>query len=182
MKSILFCSCFLLGMLSGAASYAEKADASKEMITTAESAVHDDVKQVTTFSGNVLLNKGTLVMKAGKIIIKTDPAGYSFATLLPGPSGFTTFRQKRDGGDLWVEGQAQRIEYDNKTDMVKLFMKAKLKQLEGVKPTNEMEGEFISYDSRNDLFSVSNNTSGTSRSGGERVKVVIQPRIDKQEK
>lgn len=182
MKSILYCAFFVAGALMGTVANAEKADANKEMITSAESAVHDDVKQITTFSGNVELTKGTLILKAGKIIIKTDPAGYSFATLLPGPGGFTTFRQKRDGGDFWVEGQAQRIEYDNKTDMVKLFIKAKLKQLEGTKPTNEMEGEFISYDSRNDLFAVNNNASGTSRSGGERVKVVIQPRIEKQEK
>jgi lipopolysaccharide export system protein LptA len=182
MKSIFYYSFFFASVLIGTTANAEKADSNKEMNASAESAVHDDVKQITTFSGNVEITKGTLILKAGKIIIKADPSGYNFATLLPGPSGFTTFRQKRDGGDLWVEGQAQRIEYDNKTDIVKLFIKAKLKQLEGTKPTNEMEGEFISYDSRNDLFAVNNNASGTSRSGGERVKVVIQPRIEKQEK
>ncbi len=180
MKSLTCYSCLALAAMWCSPVWAEKADTAQKAEITAESAVHDDVKQITTFTGNVLLTKGTLIMKAGKMILKTDPAGYQFATMLPGPGGFTTFRQKRDGGDFWVDGQAERIEYDNKTEIVKLFNKARLIKLEGVKVTDEMEGEYISYDSRNDLFAVNNTANGTSKAGAGRVKVVIQPRIEGQ--
>lgn len=176
--SSLLCRALLPVLLaaSAASALAEKADLSKPANIDADSLVHDDVKQTSTFTGNVVVTRGTLVMKAGKMILKTDPAGNQFATLLPAPGGFTTFRQKRDGGDLWVQGHAERIEYDNKSDIVKLFSKAKLTRLDGSKPTEDMEGEFISYDSRNDLFSVNNTANGVSKPGAGRVKMVIQPR------
>lgn len=177
---ISVCLGFLL--LLHPAVHAEKADAGKPVSIDADSSVYDDIKQTTISTGNVIVTRGTLLMKAGKMILKTDPAGYQFATLLPGPSGFTTFRQKRDGGDLWVDGRAERIEYDNKTDIVKLYSKANLKRLEGSKTTDEMEGEFISYDSRTDLFTVNNTPDGSSKPGAGRIKVIIQPRTETQGK
>ncbi len=184
MKSALIYSSLILGvlLLVNPCARAEKADAAKPISMDADASVYDDIKQTTTSTGNVIVMRGTLLMKAGKMILKTDPAGYQFATLLPGPSGFTTFRQKRDGGDFWVDGRAERIEYDNKTDVVKLFSKANLKRLEGSKTTDEMEGEFISYDSRTDLFTVNNTADGNSKPGAGRIKVVIQPRTENQGK
>ena len=90
------------------------------------------------------------------------------------------FRQKRDGGpDLWVEGYAVRMEHDGKTDVSKLFTRARLKRLDGTKVTDEVEGEFISYDAKTEFYSVNNTSSGVSRPGEGRIKVVIQPRDDK---
>jgi lipopolysaccharide export system protein LptA len=89
-----------------------------------------------------------------------------------------TFRQKRDGGkDLWIEGQAaDRIEYDTKNEVAKLFRKAHIKMLDSGKPTDEVEGEFISYDTRAEFYTVNNTTSGESKPGGGRVRATIQPR------
>lgn len=156
--------------------HAEKADSDKPTNIEAEQMAYDDVRQINTFTGNVVLTRGTLVMKAHKLIIMQDPAGYQFATLLAQPGGLATFRQKRDGANnQWVEGQAERIEYDGKAELVKLFSKAKMRRLEGNKPTDEVEGAFISYDSRAEFFSVNNTASGESKPGGGRIKAVIQP-------
>jgi lipopolysaccharide export system protein LptA len=75
-----------------------------------------------------------------------------------------------------VEGEAERIEYDNKTEIAKLFSKAKLRRLECTKVTDEVEGQFISYDSREEFFTVHNTSSGESKPGGGRIKATIQPR------
>ena len=130
------------------AAHAEKADSEKPTNIEADQMAYDDVKQINTFTGNVVLTRGTLLMKAQKLIVTQDPAGYQFATLIAPAGGVATFRQKRDGGNnQWVEGQAERIEYDGKAEVVKLFLKAKMRRLEGNTPTDEVEGEFISYDS-----------------------------------
>ena len=165
--------CLLVLMLNGAR--AEKADSTKRTEILADSAAVDDVKQIRTLTGNVELTRGTLIMKAGKAVVTQDPEGYQFATFNAVPGGLATFRQKRDGGDLWVEGQAERIEYDGKQELVKLFSKAKLTRLEGAKKTDEVEGAFISYDSRKEFFAVENSASGASKPGGGRVKIVIEP-------
>lgn len=182
MKPVHFFSSLLLSLCLCPLVQAEKADAGKPVTINSDSSLYDDLKQTSTFVGAVVVTRGTLLMNAGKMILKTDPAGYQFATLLPGPNGFATFRQKRDGGDLWVDGRAERIEYDNKTDIVKLYSKANLKRLEGTKTTDEMEGEYISYDSRNDLFTVNNTSDGSSKPGAGRIKVTIQPRTETQGK
>jgi lipopolysaccharide export system protein LptA len=179
MKRFFIYTLLLLGLTGLGTASAEKADSDKPTNVEADQMAYDDVKQINTFIGNVVLTRGTLIMKAAKVVVTTDPAGYQFATLYAPPGGFATYRQKRDGGpNLWIEGQGERIEYDGKFELAKFFIKAKLKRLEGVKPTDEVEGEFISYDSRSEFFSVNNTASGESKAGAGRIKVVIQPRIE----
>lgn len=177
MKHILFAFLALLAL----AARAEKADSSKPTEINSDKMTYDDVKQVNTYTGNVELTRGTLKLQAGRVVLTQSPEGYQFAVLHAAPGKLATFRQKRDGGregaDLWVEGHAERIEYDGKVELVKLFSKAKLTRLEGAKPTDEVEGEFISYDSRTEFFTVNNSPAGDSK-GGARVKAVIQPRAE----
>jgi len=47
-----------------------------------------------------------------------------------------------------------------------------------VKPTDEVEGDFISYDSRTEFISV----NGAGKPGSGRVKAVIQPHTDQKGK
>jgi len=158
--------------------HAEKADFSKPTNVEANQMFYDEAKQTNTFIGNVVLTRGTLVMHADKLLVRQDQAGHQYATLYAPPGGSTKFRQKRDGGkDLWIEGSAaDRIEYDTKTEVAKLFRQAKVKMLDGARVTDEVEGEFISYDSRAEFYSVSNSTSGESKPGGGRVRATLQPR------
>ncbi len=156
--------------------HAEKADSTKPTNIEADQGTADDVKQVRILIGNVVLTKGTLTMKAGRAVLTEDPQGYQFVTFWAAPGTLATFRQKRDGGpDLWVEGRAERVEYNDKTEIVKLYSKAKLTRLDGTKPTDEVEGPYISYDSRQELFIVHNQNTGESKPGAGRVKMVIQP-------
>lgn len=156
---------------------AEKADSNKPTTIEADHGLGENVSQVRTLIGNVVLVKGTLIMKAGKAVVTEDPEGYQFVTFWAAPGALANFRQKRDGGpDLWMEGEAERIEYDNKTEIVKLFSKSKVTQLDGKRVTDEAEGPFISYDSRKEVFALENTVSGESRTGGGRVKMTLQPK------
>ncbi len=179
MKRIFFISLLLLGVSVGASgvAHAEKADSEKPTLIDSDQLTYDDVKQVNVATGNVVLTRGTLLMKADRVVVTTDPSGYQYATLYADPGKLATFRQKRDGGpDLWIDGHAERIEYDGKTEVTKLFSKAQMRRLQGDKPTDEVNGEFISYDSRTEFYSVNNTVNGTSQSGAGRIRAVIQPR------
>ena len=140
--------------------------------------LYDESKLLNTFIGNVVVTRGTLVMHGEKLILKKDSAGYQFGTLFAPAGGIATFRQKRDGGkDLWMEGYAaDRIEYDTKTEVAKLFKRSKVKMLDGSRVTGEVEGEFISYDTRTEFYTANNTVSGESKPGAGRVRATIQPR------
>lgn len=174
MKRTLF---FAALCLMAASAHAEKADSNKPTEILAEFIEFDDVNQVTVLTGNVELRRGTLVMRSEKATIRETPDGWQQATLLGDGTKPATFRQKRDGGaDLWMEGRADRIEYDQKNEMVKMFEKANIKQLDGTRVTDEMDAGFISYDSRKEYFVGNNDATGANQRGRGRIRMVLAPR------
>ena len=158
---------------------AEKADSLKKTELSAEYTVIDGKKNTTTLSGNVELSRGTLVVRAHRAVASVT-AEKTRAFLLDGEAGEQVFfRQKRDGGpDLWLEGRADHLEYDEKTEQVKFISKAKVQYLEGDRVTQEQTGEFLSYDSLNDVFVAANSNSGKHVPGGGRVKLTIEPKVE----
>ena len=65
-----------------------------------------------------------------------------------------TYRQKRDGSDETVEGQAQRIDYDSRTETVKLTGQAVFRRYRGAQLNDETTGTVIVYDGRTEVFTV----------------------------
>ena len=166
----------LIGLVALSAS-AEKADAGKRAVIDYGTLLVDEVAQVTIVTGNIIVTKGTLVLRAEKAVIKQSPEEDMQVTLTTVPGKMASFRQKRDGGpDMWVEGEAQRIEYDERTAVVKLFGSAHIRQLEGSTMTDEIKSEFISYDSMREVFTARNDASGASKPGQGRGQLIIAPR------
>ena len=174
MKKILAIAIIGLAALSASA---EKADVGKRAVIDYDSLLVDEVNQVTTLTGNVIVTKGTLVLRAEKAVLKQSPEEDIHVTLTTTAGKSASFRQKRDGGpDLWVEGEAQRIEYDERSAVVKLFGNARIRQLEGSTMTDEIKSEYITYDSLREVFSARNDASGASKPGQGRGQLIIAPR------
>jgi lipopolysaccharide export system protein LptA len=157
--------------------FAERADSLKQAVINFDSLDVDEVTQTRILTGNVVVTRGTLVLKSDRALVKETPEGYMSVTLTSNPGKVATFRQKRDGGpDLWVEGQAQRIEYEERTEIVKLFSNAIVKELENTRVTNEINAPFITYDNRKEVASVRNDASGQSKVGGGRGTLILAPK------
>ena len=62
---------------------AEKADRDKPAHIEADSLSHDDLKQVSIFTGRAVLTKGTLVLRGARIEIREDADGYQHGVVLP---------------------------------------------------------------------------------------------------
>ena len=52
-----FVALFLVAMLAGGMAHAEKADSAKPMNIEADALRHDDLKQISVFTGNVVINQ-----------------------------------------------------------------------------------------------------------------------------
>ncbi len=161
--------------------HAEKADSTKETVIEAGYGESDGKTSVRRLSKGVNLVRGTLIVKAENAVVTEAPNGDQFVVLTGGSSHRVTFRQKRDGGpDLWVDGEADRAEYNQSTEIVKFISKAKVRYLEGKRVTQEQEGEYLSYDSKNDVFVGTNSTSGQHVEGSGVLKIILQPKTEKQ--
>ena len=156
--------------------HAEQADSQKPLRISAESQAYDGIKKITIYTGPVHLVKGTMVIDASRLEIVDSSTGGKIGTLYGSPGKLVTYRQKRDGGpNLWAEGEAEKIVYDDTSELIKLFNKAKVVLLDGKKRTHESSGVFISYDSRTDVMSVNNTLDGVSTPGAGFTNAVIYP-------
>ncbi len=156
-------------MLFPAPAQAERTDSDQPVHLEADRASVQDADKLATFTGNVVLTQGTLVIRADKMIVKEDVNGFQYATAF---GNLASFRQKRDGKDEYVEGWSERMEYDGKADKVQLFKKARLRRGQ-----DEVHGDYISYDAVNEFFQVNGRSATSTQTPSEgRVRAVIQPK------
>lgn len=128
----------------------------------------DDVRRLTIFDGNVVVTRGTMKLQADRIVVHQDAEGFQHSTATGNP---VRFRQKLDpkppaseGG--WMEGEARRIEIDDKSGKIELFDKARVNRA-----GDEVAGDYILVDQRADFYSVS---PGKGENG--RVRATLQPK------
>jgi len=161
---------------------AEKADRGKPLSIEADQpGTLDLIKQVVVFNGNVVVAQGTMAIRADKVEVRERPDGHRSATALGTAGKPASFRQKREGVDETIEGQADRIEYDSRGDVVRFAGNAQVRRLRGGTPADEISGNLITYDNGNETFSVEGGASapaagGASAPSSGRVRVVITPR------
>ncbi len=163
--------------LAGAApqASAERADRDKPVNVEADAMRYDDLKQINVFTGKVTLTKGTLVIRADRLVLRQDPEGQQYATAYGSPA---SFRQKREGVDQFIVGVGQQLEYDGKLETLKMRDRANLKRLENDRVTDELHGNLIVYDARTESIDVQGGgpSTATTENPGGRVRVVIQPK------
>jgi len=163
----------LFAVLAAAtAANAEKADKDKPTHIEANKMSSDDTRRISIFEGNVVLTKGTQVVRADRIVVRQDADGFQFATATGKP---VRFRQKGDPKDgkegVWTDGEALRIELDDRNERVELFERARVTRDKDV-----VNGEYIFIDQRSDFFSVNAAKGAPPNSPEGRVTVVIQPK------
>ena len=59
-----------------------------------------------------------------RIEVRERPTATTRAVAFGSPSQHATFRQKRDGADEYIEGEAERLEYDGKSDVMRFVNNA----------------------------------------------------------
>ncbi|MCC7483930.1 MAG: lipopolysaccharide transport periplasmic protein LptA [Burkholderiales bacterium] len=149
---------------------AEKADREKPVNLEADRVTVDDAKQLATFEGNVVLSQGTLQIRGDRMEVRQDKEGFRHGTTW---GNLAYFRQKREGYDEWIEGWAERIEYDGRADKVQMFNRAIMKRTD-----DEVRGHYISYDAQTEFYQVIGGGEKAATEGNPqgRVRAVLQPR------
>ena len=159
----------MLGLLLLASpAFAEKADRDKPTQVEANKMSADDVRRLNVFEGDVVVTKGTIRLTADRLVVRQDAEGFQLATATGKPA---RFRQRQDAkpGEkegIWVEGEALRIELDDRNQKIELFDKARVNR-----GGDEVAGDYIFVDQRSDFYQVSSGKGGEKQG---RVKAVIQ--------
>jgi len=159
----------ILALLLALPAWGEKADRGKPTQIEANRMSADDAKGMTIFEGNVVLTKGTVAVRAERIVVRQDAEGYHLTSATGSP---VRFKQKQDPKEgekegRWMDGEAQRIEIDDRKQTIELFDNARVNR-----GGDEVAGNYIFVDQRSEFYSVS---AGKGAPQG-RVRATIQPK------
>jgi len=151
---------------------AERADRDQPINLEADRVSIDDKALTRVFEGHVKFTQGTLLLTGSKVVITETPEGLRHGTVT---GNLATFRQKRDESDEYVNGRAERIEYDTGSDIVELHDHATI-----IQGKDEVHGNFIRYNSRDETYTVVGAAAKQpdTRDDG-RVHIIIYPKEKK---
>lgn len=152
---------------------AEQADRLKPMNVESDNLRYDDARQVSIFTGNVVITKGTIVIRGNQVEVRQDAQGNQFGIVL---GNLAYFKQKRDGVNEFIEGEARRIEYDSRADNVRFIGDAVLRRYLGTQLNDETRGSVIVYDNRTEVFTVDSSPAGANPGNPSgRVRATLTP-------
>jgi lipopolysaccharide export system protein LptA len=146
--------------------HAEKADRDKPVNLEADLVTLDDIRKVSIYQGNVILSQGTLMLRADQVQVTQNASGLDKVSATGRP---VAFRQKLDGRDEFIEGYADRIEYDSVNSLLELIGQARLRR-----GSDELRGARISYNANTEFYKVVGQPGAQTPSG--RVRAVIRPK------
>ncbi|MDD2925775.1 lipopolysaccharide transport periplasmic protein LptA [Rhodoferax sp.] len=162
---------------------AEKADRDKPMNVEADALRYDDARQISVFTGRVVLTKGTILIRGGRLEVRQDPQGYQYGVVTAEPGKLAYFRQKREGVDEFIEGEGETIDYDGRADTVKFITRAQLRRYQGVTLNDEFNAGVIVYNNTTDVFTLdgapgAGKSSSTGQPGAPagRVRAMLTPK------
>lgn len=150
---------------------AERADRDKPMQLEANRITIDDAKKIQILEGDVLVTKGTMTLKASRIVITEDQYGFQKGTATGGKDGLARFRQKREGSEEYVDGEAERIEYNSNSEIAELFHRAWVKS-----GADQVRGDYIRYDAISEKYLVTAGENRDPKAPPARVRAIIQPK------
>lgn len=164
-----------LGMLLAAPVLAERADRQLPMNIESDALRYDDARQLSVFTGNVVITKGTIVIRGQQVEVQQDAQGNQVGTVLAGEKP-AFFRQKRDGLDEFIEGEAKRIDYDSLADTVTFTGAAVMRRYKGSKLNDQTSGSVIVYDNRTSVYTVDGGkVNRTADNPSGRVRAMLTP-------
>ncbi|WP_397534772.1 lipopolysaccharide transport periplasmic protein LptA [Roseateles sp.] len=154
---------------------AEKADRDKALnIVSEKGGVYDAVKQHTEFNGDVILSKGSMLLRAETLSLRETRDGYILASAVGKAGQPVSFRQARDVPGESIEGVAGQLEYDSRSDTVRFIGAATVRQMRGTTVLREVSGALLVYENRSERLSIEGGQASPNPRGS--VRMTIMPR------
>ncbi len=154
---------YLMFAFATSAANALESDRNKPITITSNEAERDEIKGTTTYSGEVVMEQGSMRIDADTVVIHNTREKVTKIIALGKPA---RYQQKPSDSEGLVIAEANTLEYSLETESLHLIESASLKQ-EGT----SLSGNRIDYDVRKSVVK-----AGSGKSATERVRMVIPPK------
>ena len=177
MKSTKWLSCgrqqllvLTLSLLLAGEVLALSSDKEQPIQVEADGMEIDEAKGMTTYSGNVVVVQGSIILKADKVFFFQSEGNTDRLEAVGKPA---YFQQRPDGKDKDVKGNASRIEYNTNSELLYMIGDAVLLPGDG----NKLTSQRITYDRVKAVMKAGAAVTGGKRAvKSGRVKTILAPR------
>ena len=153
------------------AAFALPSDRNQPISLVADRATYNDKTGVTTYSGNVVIEQGSMKLQAGSIVAQLNKSKQiSTITATGSPA---KFQQQLDTNKGIARGEAQKIVYNAETGILNLIGNAYLYQ-DGA----SIRSNTLKYSMNKGDIEASGSSNSTGSSKG-RVQIIIPPSTSK---
>lgn len=159
--------CLLLLALYSAGACALESDSDQPIIIDSDTATYDDVKAISTYTGNVISIQGSIRVNSDKLVVYFVDGE---ADKLVFTGNLAKFKQTPHEGAKDIVGEALTGEHYPKKNLLILIDKATVWRENGV-----YSSDFIEYDLKTSLVK-----AGEKESTNKRVHVILQPKEKEQ--
>lgn len=162
-------------MLVAMPAWAAKADRQRPLIIQGGDgmAVVSQTNERAELLGPVTVTQGSLLLRASKLIWTQRPDSTSQILAGTRDGSAVQFSQALEKPGERLEGQADEIDYDERTGLVRFIGNARVRMLAGTQMQRELTGSQISFDTTKEELRADGELVG--KPGGN-VRIVIMPK------
>lgn len=169
-KYLLLPLTLCLGLL-GSTGWAQTAE--PDTVILSDTLEYDDTNRLSTFTGNVILTRGNLNLRADRIVVNEAADGSQHAVATVSRSPNVLARQESPEKFEIIKGEGNRAEYNSANEQLTLIGNAVITRYVCGKAIDSISGDRVIYNKNTDTYQAVSNTSG---SGSNRVRSVARPR------
>ena len=176
MKRTFWISAVVLAHTLAFGPVAQALESDKLQPTTidANQMTYNEKSNVNVFTGNVLLTRGSLVIRGDKLTLIERADGTQFAKVEGKPARFKQQRDSEVANEvLLINGTGNMIEFDGEKSIVTLTGAASIQKSTNGQLTESISGNKITYEQNTEFLSVVGTPNST---GSSRVQAVIKPK------
>ncbi|MGB6242345.1 MAG: lipopolysaccharide transport periplasmic protein LptA [Castellaniella sp.] len=157
---------------------AQEKPADPDTIILSDTLHYDDLNKVSTFTGNVVLTRGAMTLRADKLVTREDAQGNQFGTATADKGGTVTIRQENPAKFETLIATGQQADYAGQAGDITLTGQATVTRQICGQPFDNVRGARIIYHEKTGTYEAFGGQN--SAAAGGRVRSLAQPqsRVD----
>jgi lipopolysaccharide export system protein LptA len=170
--------CLALPVLAAPAAPDKDKAAEPDTVILSDTLHYDDVSKTSTFTGNVVLTRGAMTLRADKLVTHEDAQGNQFGTATAAKGGVVTIRQENPQKFETLVGTGQQADYVGQSGDITLTGQATVTREICGQMFDNVRGARIVYHEKSGTYEAFGGKN--SAAAGGRVRSLAQPqsRVD----
>lgn len=175
-KTTLALLAILTGLTLTTPTWAQTSTAAPEPDTLilSDTLHYDDLKKESTFTGNVILTRGAMTLRADTLVTNEDAQGYQFGTATANKGKLVHIRQDNPEKFEIIQASGLRAEYNGQTGDVEIIGQAIITRTVCGKALDNIRGQRVIYHQKTSTYEAFGGAGSASPDG--RVRSLAQPR------